>query len=158
MEGKLYIIIALGLAFLKQIQLIPMTLQPRFITKMTVLNLQDEFRGKMHNFAPSMISCVYERISFLLSMCHAKQLLSIHGTESFSDYIMNYFDLNSKKDKKNVNFLKHIKDSDEFKDLINYVEETKTTKNHPKLKKLSEILNLFFRDETHKESKVIIFS
>jgi ERCC4-related helicase len=29
---------------------------------------------------------------------------------------------------------------------------------HPKLKKLSEILHVFFMDESHKQSKVIVFS
>ena len=39
-----------------------------------------------------------------------------HGIESFSDYMVNYFDL-TKKDKKNVNFLKDMKNSEEYKDL-----------------------------------------
>ncbi len=64
----------------------------------------------------------------------------------------------TKKDKKNVNFLKNIKETEEYKEMINYVDETKDTKNHPKLKKLSEILDLFFKDESHSNSKVIIFS
>ena len=70
----------------------------------------------MQNYAPSMISCVYERISCLLSLSHAKKLLLTHGIESFSDYMVNYFDL-TKKDKKNVNFLKDMKNSEEYKDL-----------------------------------------
>lgn len=83
--------------------------------------------------------------------------MAVHGTESFSDYITNFFDT-TKKDKKHVNFIKAIKESDDFKDMMNYIEETKSTKNHPKLKKLSEILDLFFRDDAHKNSKVIVFS
>lgn len=39
-----------------------------------------------------------------------------------------------------------------------YIEEIKTTKNHPKLKKLSEILENFFNDENHAGSNVIVFS
>ena len=40
-----------------------------------------------------------------------------------------------------------------------YIEETKNTKNHPKLCKLAEILMAFFSDPLHKtSSKVIIFS
>lgn len=54
----------------------------------------------MQNYAPSMISCVFERISCLLSLSHAKKLLITHGIESFSDYIVNYFDF-TKKEKKN---------------------------------------------------------
>ena len=70
----------------------------------------------MGNFAPSIISCVYERISCLLSLSHAKKLLLTHGVESFSDYIVNYFDLN-KKEKKNLSFLKDMKGTEEFKDI-----------------------------------------
>jgi predicted CopG family antitoxin len=70
----------------------------------------------MANYAPSMIGCVYERISCLLSLSHAKKLLLTHGVESFSDYVMNFFDLN-KKEKKNLNFLRDIKATDEFKDM-----------------------------------------
>lgn len=39
-----------------------------------------------------------------------------------------------------------------------YMDETKNVKNHPKLKKLSEILNVFFTDEKNSKSKVIVFS
>ncbi len=63
-----------------------------------------------------MIGCVYERISCLLSLSHAKKLLLTHGLESFSDYIGNFFDL-TKKDKKNVHFLKDIKATEDYKDL-----------------------------------------
>ena len=70
----------------------------------------------MGSYAPSMISCVYERISCLLSLTHAKKLLLTHGIESFSDYITNFFDL-SKKEKKNLNFLKDVKSTEEFKEM-----------------------------------------
>jgi ERCC4-related helicase len=63
-----------------------------------------------------MISCVFERISCLLSLSHAKKLLLTHGIESFSDYIMNFFDT-TKKDKKNIKFLKDIKETEDYKDL-----------------------------------------
>jgi ERCC4-related helicase len=42
--------------------------------------------------------------------------------------------------------------------MMSYIEETKDTKNHPKLKKLSEILENFFKDPRHSTSKAIIFS
>ncbi len=42
--------------------------------------------------------------------------------------------------------------------MVSYIEETKHTKNHPKLKKLSEILEVFFKDDAHAKSKVIVFS
>jgi ERCC4-related helicase len=51
-----------------------------------------------------------------------------------------------------------LKETEDYKDLMTYIEETKTTKNHPKLKKLQEILIKFFKDEKHEKSKVIIFS
>jgi len=104
-----------------------------------------------------MISCVFERISCLLSLCHAKKLLLTHGVDSFSSYVTNYFDLNQ-KDKKNAHFLRDVKATPEFKDLIAYIDDTKSTMKHPKLKKLSEILHVFFTDESHKLSKVIVFS
>ncbi len=74
----------------------------------------------MHNYAQSIIGCVYERISCLLSLSHAKKLLLTHGIESFSDYISNFFDLN-KKEKKNLNFLKDLKATEEFKDMNSYI-------------------------------------
>jgi len=111
----------------------------------------------MGSYAPSMISCVYERISCLLSLTHAKKLLLTHGIESFSDYISNFFDL-TKKEKKNLNFLKDVKSTEEFKDMQTYIDDTKSTMKHPKLKKLSEILHNFFMDESHKDSKAIVFS
>ena len=104
-----------------------------------------------------MISCVFERISLLLSLTHAKKLLLTYGVESFSDYLMNLFDV-TKKDKKNVRFLKDIRETADYKDLMAYIEESKSIMKHPKLKKLSEILHNFFIDETHKQSKVIVFS
>jgi ERCC4-related helicase len=110
----------------------------------------------MNNYASQVISTVFERMACLMSMCHGKKLLLIHGIESFSDYISNYFDLT--KDKKNKNFINNLKGTEEYKELFNYLEETKTTKNHPKLKKLLEILLKFFQDEKHISSKVIIFS
>ena len=70
---------------------------------------------------------------------------------------MKFFDT-TKKDKKNAHFLKNLKETDEYKEMVTYIEETKDTKNHPKLKKLSEILDSFFRDGSHDKSKVIIFS
>jgi ERCC4-related helicase len=104
-----------------------------------------------------MIGCVFERISCLLSLSHAKKLLLTHGVDSFSSYFINYFDLNQ-KDKKNSSFLKDIKATPEYKELTTYIEDTRSTMKHPKLKKLSEILTVFFSDESHKQSKAIIFS
>lgn len=93
----------------------------------------------MHNYAPSMISCIFERISCLLSMTHAKKLLLTYGLESFTDYIVGYFNTD-KKDKKGVHFIKCLKETDEHRDLMAYIEESKATMKHPKLKKLAEIL------------------
>jgi len=43
--------------------------------------------------------------------------------------------------------------------MVAYIEETRNTKNHPKLCKLAEILMAFFMDPVHAEtSKVIVFS
>lgn len=59
-----------------------------------------------------MICTVYERISCLLSLIHGKKLLLTHGIESFSDYINNYLDV-TKKDKKNLQFIKTLKETKE---------------------------------------------
>ena len=157
MENKMYRIMALALAFLKQVKIVPHSMQPKYLNKMNVLQMQESFKGQMANYAPSIISCVYERISCLLSLSHGKKLLLTHGVESFSDYILNYFDV-TKKDKKNVSFLRDLKGSEEYKDMHQYIEDTKATMKHPKLKKLSEILHHFFMDPDHKQSKAIIFS
>jgi ERCC4-related helicase len=104
----------------------------------------------MSSFSPHLVSAVYERISYLLSLVHAKKLLLTHGVESFSDYMTNFFDIQKKeKEKKNCKFLKDVKETEEYKDLIQYIDETKSTKNHPKLKKLNEILTQFFKDPKH---------
>lgn len=119
MENKIFKIMGLALAFLKQVKIVPQTMQPKFLNKMNVLQMQDTFRGQMSNYAPSMIGCVFERISCLLSLSHAKKLLLTHGVESFNDYIMNFFDLTKKdKDKtKSLGFLRDVKGTEEFKDL-----------------------------------------
>lgn len=118
-------------------------MQPKFINKMNLINLQEDFKSKMQDYGSGVISAVFERISCMLSLSHAKKLLLTHGTESFSDYIHNYFDV-TKKDKKNIRFIKNLKETPDYEELMSYIEETKTTKNHPKLKKLSEILDNFF--------------
>lgn len=52
-----------------------------------------------------------------------------------------------------------MKETEEYKELIQYIDETKSTKNHPKLKKLFEILTTFYSDPKHKDSsKAIVFS
>ena len=136
MENKIYKIMGLALAFLKQVKLVPHSMQPKYLNKMNVLQMQEQFKGMMSNYAPSMISCVYERISCLLSLSHAKKLLLTHGVESFSDYMSNFFDL-TKKEKKNLSFLRDMKGTEEFKDIAAYIEDTRSTMKHPKLKKLT---------------------
>jgi ERCC4-related helicase len=120
MENKIYKLMGLAMAFLKQVKLVPHSMQPKYLNKMNLLQMQDTFKGQMSNYASNMISCVYERISCLLSLSHAKKLLLTHGIESFSDYIMNFFDV-TKKEKKNLGFLRDLKATEEFKDLSTYV-------------------------------------
>ena len=94
----------------------------------------------------------------MLSLLHAKKLLAIHGYESFNEYIRGYFDIKVPK-KKNVPFVKMLKETEEYKSFDNFLEESQNVKNHPKLKKLAEIMINFFNDPAHPEtSKVIIFS
>ena len=65
----------------------------------------------------------------------------------------------TKKDKKNVAFLKHLKEQQQYKTFETYLTESRALSNHPKLRKLAEILITFFSDPEHaKASKVIVFS
>lgn len=67
------------------------------------------------------------------------------------------FDL-SKKDKKNKVFLGKLKDTKEYKEFDTFLQESLQTSNHPKLRKLVEILVAFFSDPEHAaRSKVIVF-
>lgn len=47
MENKLYKIMGLALAFLKQVKLIPQNMIPKYLNKMNLLQMQDTFRGQM---------------------------------------------------------------------------------------------------------------
>jgi ERCC4-related helicase len=105
-----------------------------------------------------MVGAVFTRTAVLMSLLHGRGLLLTHGYESFGEYISNFFDLTT-KDKKNVNFIKSLKETDVYKEFATYLDESRSTKNHPKLRKLVEILVNFFKDPKHaKESKVIVFS
>lgn len=65
----------------------------------------------------------------------------------------------TKKDKKNVAFLKHLKEQQQYTTFETYLTESRALSNHPKLRKLAEILIAFFSDPEHaKASKVIVFS
>ena len=109
-------------------------------------------------FSSDMVGAVFTRTAVLMSLLHGKGLLLTHGYESFGEYITNFFDLTT-KDKKNVNFLKSLKDTDVYKEFATHLDESRSTKNHPKLRKLVEILVTFFKDPKHaRESKVIVFS
>jgi len=55
------------------------------------------------------VGALFTRTAVLMSLCHAKKLLATHGYESFAEYITGYFDI-TKKDKKNVPFLKTLMD------------------------------------------------
>ena len=81
----------------------------------------------------------------MLSLLHAKKLLAIHGYESFTEYIRQYFNVNLPK-KKNVPFIKMLKETEEYAAFENFLEESQNCKNHPKLKKLAELLVVFFND------------
>jgi len=48
-----------------------------------------------------------------MSLIHAKKLLLIHGYDSFNSYFADFFDL-TKKDKKNVNLIKCLKETPEY--------------------------------------------
>lgn len=93
----------------------------------------------------------------MLSLLHAKALLLTHGYQSFYEYISAHFSETSNK--KMSAFTKKFKETPEYKEFYMYLEEHRHASNHPKLRKLVEILITFFSDPEHaKSSKVIIFS
>ena len=47
MEGLIFKLMEHGLSFLKTCNLISPTTHPKFVNKMTILNLQDAFRAKV---------------------------------------------------------------------------------------------------------------
>lgn len=104
-------LVELCLGFLKQAKLISPQTAAKFVNKMTVINIQDDVRAKQLQGAISLdfVGAVFTRTSVLISLCHAKKLLATHGYESFTEYITGFFDL-TKKDKKNIPFLKHLKE------------------------------------------------
>jgi ERCC4-related helicase len=57
-----------------------------------------------------------------------------------------------------ITFLKQMKEDKAYVNFENGLEDATSAKNHPKLKKLVEILMNFFSDPTKSESKVIVFS
>jgi len=124
MEGQVHKLMELVLAFLKQAKLISPQTHPKFVNKMTVLNLQDSFRAKVGNggYGADMLGAVFSRTSCLLSLIHAKKLLMTHGYESFSEYITGFFDL-TKKEKSKSQLVRQLKNSPEYKEFETALEE-----------------------------------
>ena len=88
-----------------------------------------------------------------MSLVHARKLLLTHGYQSFYEYITGYFDETSSKNRKKENgmsgFTKSLKQTEEYKEFATFLEESKCASNHPKLRKLVEILTAFFSDPEH---------
>lgn len=84
----------------------------------------------------------------LQGLCHARQLLVTQGTDSFKEYFARLFEI-EKKDPKKTLFLKSILKTAEYKSLLEYIDESLIAANHPKLRKLAEILTAFFTDPSH---------
>ena len=102
------------------------------------------------------------RTTVLMNLVHAKNLLLTHGYQSFGTYVMNAFSEEhaKSKNKKGLNsFCKALKETPEYKEFVTFQDEHSKASNHPKLRKLVEILSAFFLDPQHAEnSKVIVFS
>jgi ERCC4-related helicase len=83
--------------------------------------------------------------------------LVTQGTDSFKDYFHSLFDT-EKKEPKKTQFVKCVKKTEEYIKVNNYIDETLNSSNHPKLRKLAEVLRTFFSDSKHKDkSNVIVF-
>ena len=118
----------------------------------------EKFQANAENYSINMMGSFYQRTTVLQNLCHAKQLLMTQGTESFTEYFGKVFAL-EKKDQKKIGFLKQIKGSQEYKKAKEYIDESLKIANHPKLRKLAELLTLFFKDPKHSAgSKVIVFT
>jgi ERCC4-related helicase len=77
MEGHIHSLMNHLLAFLKQANLVPHNANPCFINKMTILNLQNDFRTRCANggYGLDMIGAVFQRTGGLMGLIHAKKLL-----------------------------------------------------------------------------------
>ena len=144
------------LKFLRTCRLVGPDVQAKYINKMTILNLQEDVQRRQQ-YGSDMIGAIFQRTATLMSLCHAKKLLATHGYESFAEYITGFFDL-TKKDKKNAKFIKQMKEQPEYDTFITFLVESRKTKNHPKLRKLAEILIDYFKSPENATSKVIVFS
>jgi ERCC4-related helicase len=75
LEQKLYQLMLLPMAFLKQMGILPQTMQPRYMNVMAVRKLCDGFQANAENYAPAMMGSFFQRAVLLQNLCHAKQLL-----------------------------------------------------------------------------------
>ena len=107
-----------------------------------------------------MLGAFFQRTTVLMNLVHAKKLLVTHGYQSFYEYMLNFFDPKPSKTKKGPSsFVKKLKETPEYREFNTLLIEYKNASNHPKLRKLVEILIEFFSDPLHTEnSKVIVFS
>ena len=100
----------------------------------------------------------------LQGLCHSKQLLLTQGIDSFKEYFLKkLFTFDNQKVKKGAKpkkntFAKQLKETPEYKDIAEYVE-SKLNENHPKLEKVTHLLQEFFSHPKNQErqSKVIVF-
>ena len=89
---------------------------------MTVRSLCDKFRLNIENCSTGMMSSFFQRTTLLQNLCHAKQLLITHGTESFKESFTKIFTLD-KKDQKKAAFAKLVKKSEEYKNIELYIDD-----------------------------------
>ena len=86
----------LPMQFLKQMEILPHSMQPRYLNVMTVRNLCDKFQANIQNYSTGMMSSFFQRTTLLQNLCHAKQLLLTQGTESFKEAFTKIFALDKK--------------------------------------------------------------
>jgi len=151
------------LPFIKQTGIMPHSMCGRYLNTMKLLEYNQKFMSEQ-NLGPGVGAPFFARTKLLMGLCHAKSLLSTHGSGSCREYFQRLFDPSSEGAKLDLSqsslqyksLLKTVKAAKEFQECERRIE---SDKDDSKLKKLLEILEAFFTIGMTKEnSKVIIFT
>jgi len=139
--------------------------KPVEINRTRVMQLLEEFNSKVDEYTMLIgyenRSLFYEIVGIITSLCHAKKTLHEQGVQSFIDTLENFKSNLKNKFGYPLEYKKRLLDSAEFKKLNDCVKGIKNSgENHPKLKKLMEILTTYFseKENLEKQSRVMIFT
>ncbi len=157
LEDQLLKVIAIPQHQLQAMQLLPFVARQKAVNKMMVLESQEKFKREAAQFerthGMSGMCMAYSCFSSLLSLLSGLSMLVTHGIDSLKMFCEKFRD--SVEEKKGR---KTIVNSKEFQELLKYLNDIGTTKNHPKLEKMKETLTKFLEGEDHKRSQAIVFT